>query len=102
MPNKMDKQHFTYYINKLKELSETEENLNAISSLINFSISFGVYEELIIGILEDVFDDGGNQITLFGKAVLQRGAGVIIPVKGKSHWKKKSNNTKEKKNDIQR
>jgi hypothetical protein len=54
------KQHFTYYINKLKELSDIEEKLNESSGILNFSISFGAYEELIISILEKVFDDEEN------------------------------------------
>lgn len=56
----LTKQNFTYYINKLKELSETEEKLNSVSGILNFSISFGAYEELIISILEKVFDDEKN------------------------------------------
>lgn len=58
--NLITKQNFTYYINKLKELSDIEEKLNSVSGILSFSISFGAYEELIISILEKVFDDEKN------------------------------------------
>lgn len=61
----LSKQNFIYYINKLKELSDIEDKLNESSGILNFSISFGAYEELIISILEKIFDDKDCWIDYF-------------------------------------
>ena len=51
------KQNFIKYINNLKQLRLAEESLNSAGELLDFSISFGGHEQLIIDILEDAFDD---------------------------------------------
>lgn len=52
------KNNFIKYINKIKELREIEDNLNSAGTkLVEFHISFAEYEQLIVDILEDAFDD---------------------------------------------
>lgn len=52
------KDNFIKYIDKIKELREIEDNLNSIGEkLFNFHISFAEYEQLIVDVLEDAFDD---------------------------------------------
>jgi len=56
----INKENFIYYINKLKELRSAEDKLNSAGEIFDFSISFGEHEQLIISILEKVFQDDEN------------------------------------------
>ncbi|MDY0316871.1 MAG: hypothetical protein RBQ63_03800 [Acholeplasmatales bacterium] len=58
MTKTITKQNFISYINKIKELQETEDAINSAGkNLVEFHISFAEHEQLIIDILEDAFDD---------------------------------------------
>ena len=62
----ISKQNFIKYIDKLKELRSAEDALNSAGKLLDFSISFAEYEQLIVDVLEDAFDDQGfNWISYF-------------------------------------
>lgn len=58
MTNKIiSKQNFIKYINKLQELRSIEDSINEAGKILEFSINFGEYEQLIVDILTDVFND---------------------------------------------
>lgn len=58
MTTNISKENFTKYINKIQKLQEIEDNLNSIGSkLVEFHISFAEYEQLIVDVLTDVFND---------------------------------------------
>ena len=53
----ISKENFIKYINKLEQLRSLEDTLNSAGELLDFSISFGQHEALIVDILEDAFED---------------------------------------------
>ena len=53
----ISKQNFIKYINQIKELRDIEDAINSAGKTLEFSINFGIYEQLVVDILEDVFDD---------------------------------------------
>ena len=60
MANTITKENFIKYINKLKELRSIEDAINEVGKTLEFSINFGAYEQLIIDILTDAFDDDSS------------------------------------------
>ena len=63
----ISKQNFIKYINKLQELRSIEDAINEAGKILEFSINFGSYEQLIIDILTDAFNDDsyGSWISYF-------------------------------------
>jgi hypothetical protein len=60
------KETFTKYINRIQEFQEAEDKINLAGEILEFSISFAEHEQLIVNILEDVFDDReSNWISYF-------------------------------------
>ena len=54
----ISKENFVKYINKLKELSKIEDEINQAGRKLEFfSISYAEHESLILDILTDIFDD---------------------------------------------
>lgn len=56
----ISKENFIKYINKIKEFRDVEDVLNSAGEILNFTISFASHEQLIVDILEDVFEDKQN------------------------------------------
>ena len=52
----ISKQNFIKYINQIKELRDIEDAINSAGKTLEFSINFGIYEQLVVDILEDAFD----------------------------------------------
>ena len=62
----ISKQNFIKYINQIKQLRDIEDAINSAGEILDFSISFGAHEQLIINILEDAFDDSeSNWVSYF-------------------------------------
>jgi hypothetical protein len=57
----ISKSQFVKYINKIKELREIEDAINSAGrGLESFSFSFSDYEDLIVKLLVDLFNDNEN------------------------------------------
>lgn len=96
----INKENFIKYINKIHQFRTIETNINkAGKELESFSISFAIYEQLAVDILEDIFEDKEygwinyylyelnfgskwkeNCITMDGKDVPMRDAGELYDV----------------------
>lgn len=96
----ISKEDFIEYIYELKELRHAIDTLNSAGKgALNFSISFWDYEDLVINILKNIFDDKENEwipyylydldygskwhemsISIDGKDVPMRDAGELYDV----------------------
>lgn len=56
----ISKENFIKYIGSLKELQEIEDAINSAGRRLDLSIPFSAHKELILEILEDVFQDKKN------------------------------------------
>lgn len=56
----ISKENFIKYISKIKELYEIENAVNKAGRELELSISFAPYEQLVVEILSDAFNDTEN------------------------------------------
>lgn len=61
----INKENFVKYIHKIENLHHIEENINKATNGLDWFISFAEHEQLMIDILEDVFDDKNEWISYF-------------------------------------
>jgi hypothetical protein len=62
----ISKENFIKYINKLKELYDIQNAINeAGCKLENFTISFAEYEQIVVDILIDTFDDKEDWLSYY-------------------------------------